>query len=212
MKRFLALVGLLVIVLFAVTASAQSKPPLRLLQSIPLPDLKEGDFDHFAVDLAGNRLFATAEENNAVVVLDTKANKLIHTITGLAAPHSMLFLPAAKQLWVVSGDDGTVKIFNTGTYALTETVKVTKGAEHVGVYHKTDRSHRQFCKLCGGHLMTNHPPISLVDVFAATIPALAFTPGVHVNYAETVLPMRDGLPKLRDFPAEFGGSGETMAE
>jgi len=129
MKRFLALVGLLVIVLFAVTASAQSKPPLRLLQSIPLPDLKEGDFDHFAVDLAGNRLFATAEENNAVVVLDTKANKLIHTITGLAAPHSMLFLPAAKQLWVVSGDDGTVKIFNTGTYALTETVKVTKGAD-----------------------------------------------------------------------------------
>jgi DNA-binding beta-propeller fold protein YncE len=129
MKRFLALFGLVVIVLFAVTASAQSKPPLRLVQSIPLPDLKEGDFDHFAVDLAGNRLFATAEENNAVVVLDIKANKLIHTIPDLAAPHSMLFLPAAKQLWVVSGDDGTVKIFDTGTYALTETVKVTKGAD-----------------------------------------------------------------------------------
>jgi hypothetical protein len=24
--------------------------------------------------------------------------------------------------------------------------------------------------------------------------------------------MRDGLPKLKDFPAEFGGSGETMAD
>ena len=31
---------------------------------------------------------------------------------------------------------------------------------------------------------------------------------MHVNYAETVLPMRDGLTKLRDFPKEFGGSGE----
>jgi len=41
---------------------------------------------------------------------------------------------------------------------------------------------------------------------------LAFTPGVHVNYAETVLPMRDGLTKLKDFPVEFGGSGETIAE
>jgi hypothetical protein len=41
---------------------------------------------------------------------------------------------------------------------------------------------------------------------------LAFTPGVHVNYAETVLPIRDGLPKLRDFPAEFGGSGQAVAE
>jgi hypothetical protein len=52
----------------------------------------------------------------------------------------------------------------------------------------------------------------MIDVFAATIPTLAFAPGVHVNYAETVLPMRDGLPKLKDFPAEFGGSGEVVAE
>jgi hypothetical protein len=53
---------------------------------------------------------------------------------------------------------------------------------------------------------------ALVDVFAATIPTLTFTPSVHVNYAETVLPMRDGLPKLKDYPAEFGGSGEAIAE
>jgi hypothetical protein len=52
----------------------------------------------------------------------------------------------------------------------------------------------------------------LVDVFAATIPTLKFIPGVHVNYAETVLPMRDGLPKLKDFPLEFGGSGEQLTE
>jgi hypothetical protein len=60
--------------------------------------------------------------------------------------------------------------------------------------------------------MTNHPPISLVDVFTATIPTLKFEPAVHVNYAETVLPMRDGLPKLKDFPAELGGSGEAIPE
>ena len=30
--------------------------------------------------------------------------------------------------------------------------------------------------------------------------------------AMTVLPMRDGLPKLKDFPAEFGGSGEMVTE
>ena len=50
------------------------------------------------------------------------------------------------------------------------------------------------------------------DVYAATIPTLPFTPGVHVNYAESVLPMRDGLPKLKDFPAELGGSGEQIRE
>jgi hypothetical protein len=60
--------------------------------------------------------------------------------------------------------------------------------------------------------MAEHPPLKMIDVFAATIPGLAFIPQVHVNYAETVLPMRDGLPKLKDFPKEFGGSGEVMSE
>ena len=53
--------------------------------------------------------------------------------------------------------------------------------------------------------------LGLVDVFAATR-HVKFIPGVHVNYAETVLPMRDGLPKLKDFPAELGGSGVAVAE
>ena len=60
--------------------------------------------------------------------------------------------------------------------------------------------------------MTNHPILGLVDVFAATISTFAFSPALHVNYTETVLPMQDGLPKLRDFPAELGGSGEAVAE
>jgi hypothetical protein len=91
-------------------------------------------------------------------------------------------------------------------------VQITAGAEHLGMYQKTAVSQRQFCKKCGGHLMANHPPLNLVDVFAATLPTLNFSPEVHINYAETVLPMKDGLPKLKDFPAEFGGSGEAMPE
>lgn len=93
-----------------------------------------------------------------------------------------------------------------------DAIRVTAGVEHLATYRKTAFSERQYCKKCGGHLMTNHPAIGLVDVFAATIPTLEFAPGVHVNYAETVLPMRDGLPKLKDFPAELGGSGESIAE
>src|SRR6266436_6722461 len=126
MKRCLAVLAVAISVL-AFVASAQTKPPLRLVQTIPLPDLKEGDFDHFAVDTAGNRLFLTGEANNAVYVMDLRANKLIHTIPDLDEPHSMLFLPAAKQLWVIAG--GAAKIFDTGTYALTDTVKLTEGAD-----------------------------------------------------------------------------------
>lgn len=91
-------------------------------------------------------------------------------------------------------------------------VRVTRGADKLGSYQKTPLSKRQYCTVCGGHVMSEHPPLGLIDVYAATLPTLAFTPGVHVNYAETVLPMKDGLPKLKDFPKEFGGSGEAVLE
>ena len=93
-----------------------------------------------------------------------------------------------------------------------ENVKVAKGAEFVGRFKKTENSDRQFCTKCGGHLMTDHPKLGLTDVYAATLPTVAFQPGVHVNYAETKLRMKDGLPKLKDFPAEFGGSGMVVPE
>src|SRR5262249_27307752 len=93
-----------------------------------------------------------------------------------------------------------------------ENVAVTKGADHVVSFAKTKISERQYCKSCGGHIMTDHPPLGLVDVYAATIPTLPFRPSVHVNYSETVLRMKDGLPKLKDFPAELGGTGMTVSE
>jgi len=82
-----------------------------------------------------------------------------------------------------------------------ERVGVSAGAEHLATFAKSPLSQRKYCSKCGGHLMTDHPPLGLVDVFAATLPTLIFAPAVHVNYAETVLPMRDGLPKLKNFPA-----------
>ncbi len=93
-----------------------------------------------------------------------------------------------------------------------ESVKITKGKDNIITYNKTPVSYRKTCKTCGGHVMTDHPPLKLVDVYAAIIPDLKFKPGVHVNYQETVLPMKDGLPKFKDFPADFGGSGEMLKE
>lgn len=93
-----------------------------------------------------------------------------------------------------------------------ENVSITKGADLVLTHDQTPRSSRKWCKQCGGHLATEHPQWGLVDVYAAILPALPFKPGVHVNYAETVLPMKDGLPKLRDFPSELGGTGQSMPE
>jgi hypothetical protein len=91
-------------------------------------------------------------------------------------------------------------------------VTVTGGNDKLASYAKTPASHRKWCTVCGGHVMTDHPSMGLVDVYAAVVPQVPFRPGVHVHYQESVLPIRDGIAKMKDVPKEMGGSGETLAE
>ena len=93
-----------------------------------------------------------------------------------------------------------------------QAVKVTQGAQHLHGFSKNPTSTRKSCAVCGGHVFTDHPLWGVVDVYAAAIPDLAFKPQLHVNYQETQLRMRDGLPKMRDMPKELGGSGVTLPE
>jgi hypothetical protein len=93
-----------------------------------------------------------------------------------------------------------------------EAVRVTKGADKIGTYNKTPKSFRKWCQVCGGHVFTEHPGMGLVDVYAAAIPSYPYHAGIHVNYQETVLRMKDGLPKMKDMPKEMGGSGVALAE
>ena len=90
-------------------------------------------------------------------------------------------------------------------------VTVTRGTEKLGRYQKTERSIRRWCTQCGGHVFNEHPLWGVIDVYAATIPGVRFEPAVHVNYAENVLRMDDGLPKQKDYPAEMGGTGTLIA-
>jgi len=124
-------VMILSVVFLALVAGvwAQQKPVLEPLQTIPLPELKDGDFDHFTADVAGDRLFSTAEENSKVLVLDLKTNKLIHTISDLKAPHSLLYRADLKKLFVVDGDLGEIKIYETDSYKPVGSIKVKEGAD-----------------------------------------------------------------------------------
>ena len=94
----------------------------------------------------------------------------------------------------------------------TDSVKVTTGADDIGTYHKNPNSQRKWCKKCGGHLFTDHPPFKMVDVYAAMLPKMPFKPGMHIFYGEKMVSIKDGLPKFQDAPKEMGGSGVTLPE
>ena len=91
-------------------------------------------------------------------------------------------------------------------------VKVLEGADQLGTYKKTENSHRKFCRRCGAAMLVEHPSFGLVDVMSVVLPSFPFQPALHVHYGEKVLSMRDGLPKYKDLPKNFGGSGEMLAE
>src|SRR5260370_19148298 len=113
----------------AVSLAAQDKTPLKLVATIPLPALHDGDFDHFAPDVEGHRLFLTAEENEKVQVLDIRNNRLIHTIEDVKAPHAILFRKDLKKLFIVHGNASAVKVYDSDSYKLVGEIKISIDAD-----------------------------------------------------------------------------------
>ena len=120
---------LALLLLLGVTAKGQDGAPLKLVHTIPLPGLKDGDFDHFAPDVEGHRLFLTAEENGKVEVLDTSTNQLIHTIDDLKAPHAIFYRKALKKLFIVDGDASAVKVYDSDNYQKVGEIQVAIDAD-----------------------------------------------------------------------------------
>ena len=123
MKTYVLILCALLI-LVGVSTHAQSNPPMKLIQSIPLPNV-EGYFDHMAVDLKGQRLFVPGEHQRTIEVIDLQAGKVIHTITGFGGdPRKTIYLPEVDQIWVDDGDS-TLKAFSGSSYELIKTVPLT---------------------------------------------------------------------------------------
>jgi DNA-binding beta-propeller fold protein YncE len=129
-RRFFILMT--VFVLFAVTIRSQETPPLKLVQTLQLPAGIKGNFDHFGVDLKGNRLFATPEDYKAVLVFDLKTGKPIHTIGGIGRPHAVLYREDLNRIYITDGNAGDVKIFDGTTYNLLSSVKLLEDSDSIG--------------------------------------------------------------------------------
>lgn len=126
-RRFPLLPFLLALI---IPLHGQSGSPLRLGNTIPLPDV-QGRIDHMSIDAPGERLFVAALGNNTLEVIDLKPAKRVHSIPGLHEPQGVLYLPALKRLFVANGDDGTVRIFDGSTYREIKTTHLGDDADNV---------------------------------------------------------------------------------
>jgi len=83
---------------------AQEKLPLKLIKTTPMPGFT-GDFDHFGLDVKGNRLFLAAEEHKSVEVFDLRTGERVQSIDGFGQPLMMVYLPESNHLVVTDGGD-----------------------------------------------------------------------------------------------------------
>jgi len=91
-----------------------------------------GDFDHFAADLPGGRLFLAAEDHGTVEVFDLKTGEHTRTLRGFETPHSVFIMPKQNRILVTDGGKGLSKIIRADNYAVIGTVKTTPGADSIG--------------------------------------------------------------------------------
>jgi DNA-binding beta-propeller fold protein YncE len=107
-----------------------SKQPLRLMQTIPLPNLK-GRLDHMDVDVKGKRLFVAGLENGTFEVVDLQAGKWVHSIPGFKKAQGALFVPELNKLFLASGDDGMLRVFRGDTLELLDSIHLEPGPNRV---------------------------------------------------------------------------------
>jgi DNA-binding beta-propeller fold protein YncE len=165
---------------------AQEKPPLKLVETIPLPGLHDGDFDHFAPDVDGHRLFLTGEENDKVLVLDTTSNTLIHTIEDSKAPHAILFRKDLKKLFVVEGDASAIRVYDSDSYKLVGEIKLSIDADSIAY----DPASSYLYVVNGGR--EAHTPYSLISVVDTNTSTKLRDIKINSNHIEAIVLEKSG--------------------
>jgi DNA-binding beta-propeller fold protein YncE len=149
---------MIILALCPITGKAQEKLPLKLIATIPMPGFT-GDFDHFGLDLQGNRLFLASEEQKTVEVFDLRTGERLHSIEGFGQPLMMVYLPESNRLVVTDGGDSEVKLVDCNEYKVVNTIKLGEGVDH-GVLNSVSRYY--YVENGGGSGATSHV-LSIID-------------------------------------------------
>ena len=119
--------AVLLIAIACAASPSEESSPLRLVASISVPHIS-GRFDHSAVDLERQRLFIAGRDANTIEVVDLRAGRHVQSLSGFAQPQGAYYVPFAKKLFVSTRDDGTCKIISGDSLKVTNTIKLSVGA------------------------------------------------------------------------------------
>jgi DNA-binding beta-propeller fold protein YncE len=162
---------------------AADTPPLKLVQRIELSDIRTGEpevsadqlaknltttrmpgvqnhFDHLTPDLKNNRLFVVPEDNKSVEVYDIRSGKFVHSIKGIGVGHSVVYRADIDRIFVTDGSEGALQIFDGTSYAHLGTVKLLADADATGYDPAT---HYLFIANGGLDAQLNYGLLSIVD-------------------------------------------------
>src|ERR1700733_9827937 len=129
LRRFIISMCLTGLTIFALNSNAQEKLPLKLVVTTPMPGFT-GDFDHFGLDLKGNRLFLASEDQKTVEVFNLRTGERVHSIEGFGHPLTMAYLPESDRLIVTNGDSDDLALVDCKDYKIINTLKLGKGVDH----------------------------------------------------------------------------------
>ncbi len=132
--------------------------PLKLVGQADLPGYS-GDFDHFAYDAKGSRLFLAAEDHGTLEVFDLKSGEHLKTVTGFDTPHSIFYVPSKNHLLVTDSGDSMTKVLDATTYKVVGSIKLTPGADSIGY----DATRKRLYVVTGGK------DVKMQDCFLAEI-------------------------------------------
>jgi DNA-binding beta-propeller fold protein YncE len=188
---FAALAVVCVHALFAQNPTTGAVAPIKQINELKLPASVSGNFDHLTVDVKRNHLFVAAEDAKKVFVLDLQSGAVVGSVAS-QRPHDVIFRPETDRLYVTDGVDGSLNIYDGGSYKLIKRIGLEKDADALGF----DPSRKlMYAVNGGGDVGQKFSLLSIVDTVKAekvqdlqvngdTLEAMsldAYRPRIYVN-------------------------------
>jgi hypothetical protein len=167
----------------------QGAGALVLEKKIALPGV-EGRIDHFSMDVPNQRLFVAALENGSVEVLDVGRGERAAEIKGLEEPQGVYYDLKTGSLYVATGGDGKLRIYDGRSLTVRETLGFGGDADNVRYDEQTGNIWVGFGD--GGIAIANAAGQNLGSVALGSHPeSFQFEPGADRVYVN--LPKQFGI-------------------